>query len=109
MQLADTLTHLSFRHILHGCFAAKDAEDRKLAYSRSLETASEGLRLKTPMVGPEDRSLSQTLGNYGMALYRAGRFEEAVSCYNRQRDILVKHDLADHTELASCYYNIGMV
>ena len=108
-ELADCHCHLSFMYILHGCFSDVDDEEYDDAHAKSLMHATKALNMKTQMYGPEDRRLSQTLNNYGNALYRVGRIFDAMSSFDRQLEILTKHNMLEHPDAASCFYMKGMM
>lgn len=108
LDLGDALCHLSFMHILHGCY---DLEGERLeaANAESLACASRAMALKIAAVGRGARVLSRTHNNLGNALYRAERYDEALESFNEQLAILEAHDALDHPEAADCHYMIGML
>ena len=65
--------------------------------------------MKIQLFGQNHRCLSPTLNNHGNALYRAGKTLDAIASFDKQLDILTKHNLLEHPEAASCFYMKGMM
>ena len=109
IELAECHCHISFQYILYGCFSAINREDRIAANANSLKHATKALDMKIQLFGQNHRCLSPTLNNHGNALYRAGKTLDAIASFDKQLDILTKHNLLEHPEAASCFYMKGMM